>query len=120
MPVMIELTSAEHGGKTAACGTGDHSSCGPDCGCGCPYTAMVERGRTELIAEVEQRYPNQWLAFVIPPDEDEFAPERGMLVVHSADDQEVWEAVNRVTFNQVVHVYFNGSLEAYLAWAEAA
>lgn len=78
---------------------------------------MIERGRTELIAEVEQRYPNQWLAFVIPPGEDEFAPEHGMLVVHSMDDNEVWDAVGRITFNQVVHVYFNGSDAAYNVWA---
>lgn len=115
MPVMIPLTSAEHGG-TSTCGTGD---CGPNCQCGCPYTGMLERGRVELIAQVEQRYPNEWLAFVIPPGEDEYAPEQGMLVVHSHDDQEVWDAVSRITHNQVVHVYYNGGLESYLRWAEA-
>ena len=100
---MITLTTAEHGGTTPSCGTGDHGSCGPDCGCGCPYTGMVERGRAEPIAAVEARYPGEWLAFVIPPGENE-----------------VWDAVGRITFNQVVHVYFNGPLDAYLAWAEAA
>lgn len=79
---------------------------------------MEERGRVELIAEVEQRHPDEWLAFVIPPGEDEYAPERGMLVVHSSDDNEVWDAVGRITFNQVVHVYFNGPLDTYLSWAE--
>jgi hypothetical protein len=112
---MINLTTAEHGGKVAACGTHEH--CGIDCDCGCPYTGMEAKGRVELIAEVEARYPGEWLAFVIPPGEDEFAPERGMLVVHSTDDAEVWDAVARVTHNQVVHVYFNGALESYLAWA---
>ncbi|HEU4325992.1 MAG TPA: hypothetical protein VFS21_22830 [Roseiflexaceae bacterium] len=88
-----------------------------DCNCGCPYTGMEQRGAVELIAEVEQRYPEHWLAFVIPPGEDEFAPERGMLVVYSRDDQEVWDAVARITHNQVVHVYYNGALEPYLEWA---
>jgi hypothetical protein len=101
-----------------ACGSDEHSSCGVDCDCGCPYTGMIERGRVELIAEVEQRHPGEWLAFVIPPGEDEYAPEQGMLVVHSRNDEEVWEAVARITFNQVVHVYYNGSLAAYLDWAE--
>lgn len=78
---------------------------------------MVERGRVELIAEVERSHPDQWLAFVIPPGEDEYAPERGMLVAYSSDDNEVWDAVNQITFNQVVHVYYNGSLERYLEWA---
>src|SRR5689334_5701841 len=81
MPVMINLTTADHGGTSMSCGT--HESCGIDCNCGCPYTGMEAKGRVELIAEVEQRYPEEWLGFVIPPGEDEFAPERAMLVVHS-------------------------------------
>lgn len=120
MPIMINLTSAEHGGVTSgSCGSHDgHGSCGTDCDCGCPYTGMEEKGRVELIADVERRYPEEWLAFVVPPGEDEFAPERGMLVVHSADDGEVWDAVARITHNQVVHVYYNGPLDRYLEWAE--
>ncbi len=119
MPVMINLTTAQHGGRkhTGKCGTPE---CGVSCDCGCPYTAMVERGNVQLIREVEQLYPNEWLAFVIPPDEDEFAPERGMLVVHSTDDNEVWDAVDRVTHNQVVQVYYNGVLDdQYLEWASS-
>ncbi len=118
MPVMINLTTAEHGGRKASgkCGSPE---CGVSCDCGCPYTAMVERGNVEWIRDVEQRYPDEWLAFVIPPEEDEFAPERGMLIVHSPDDNEVWDAVNRVTHNQVVQVYYNGALdEDYLLWTE--
>ena len=120
MPVMIQLTTAAHGGNKqcggSSCGAGQ---CGVDCDCGCPYTGMVEKGRVEEIAAVELRYPNEWLGFVIPPGEDEFQPEHGMLVVHSTDDNEVWDALNRVTNNQVVHVYYNGSLsDAYAQWAE--
>ncbi len=119
MPVMIQLTTAAHGGNKQ-CG-GDSCSvgqCGIDCDCGCPYTGIVEKGRVELISAVEQLYPNEWLGFVIPPGEDEFQPEHGMLVVHSTDDNEVWDALNRVTNNQVVHVYFNGALdETYFDWA---
>jgi hypothetical protein len=81
---------------------------------------MEEKGHVELIADVERRYPNEWLGFVIPPGEDEFAPERAMLVVHSHDDEEVWDAIARVTHNQVVHVYFNGALDRYMEWVEQA
>ena len=94
-----------------SCGT--HESCGTDCNCGCPYTGMEAKGRVELIAEVERRYPEEWLGFVIPPGEDEFAPERAMLVVHSDSDDEVWDAVARITHNQIVHVYYNGKLDPY-------
>jgi hypothetical protein len=81
---------------------------------------MEARGLVEPIALVEQRYPNEWLAFVIPPGEDEYAPERGMLVVHSQDEAEVFEAITKITHNQVVHVYYNGHLDDYLTWADAA
>lgn len=118
MPIMINLTTADHGGRVATgkCGTAE---CGVSCNCGCPYTAMTERGNTEWIAEIEARYPDEWLGLVIPPEEDEYAPERAMLVVHSADDNEVWDAMNRVTHNQIIHVYYNGcNDEAYARWAE--
>ncbi|GAC1650763.1 MAG: hypothetical protein NVS4B8_25240 [Herpetosiphon sp.] len=81
---------------------------------------MDERGNVELIAAIESRYPDEWLGIVIPPGEDEEHPERGLLVVHSFDDNEVWDAVDRVTHNQVVHTYYNGVLnEQYLAWAHS-
>jgi hypothetical protein len=80
---------------------------------------MDEQGRVEPVAAIEERYPGEWLALVIPPGEDEYAPERAMLVVHSPDDAEVWDAVQRITHNQVVHVYYNGQLDTYLAWADA-
>ncbi|XSG75761.1 hypothetical protein ACP8Y2_01920 [Herpetosiphon llansteffanensis] len=117
MPVLIQLTTADHGGRvsTGKCGTAE---CGVSCNCGCPYTAMETRGHTEAIELIEARYPNQWLGLVIPPEEDEFAPERAMLVAYSHDDNEVWDAMSRVTHNQVVHVYFNGQYSAdYADWA---
>lgn len=117
MPVMIPLTTAEHGGRSA-CGSCGHTECGPSCECGCPYNAMDERGQIELVDIIEQRYPDEWLALVVPPGEDEYAPEHAMLVAHSCDDNEVWDAVARITHNQVVHVYYNGRLEPYLAWAD--
>ncbi len=108
MPVMIPLTTAEHGGASTSCGTHD-GNCGSNCDCGCPYTGIEDKGRVELVSLVEARYPGEWLAFVIPPGEDEYHPERAMLVVHSTDEDEVFDAVNRITHNQVVHVYFNGT-----------
>ena len=110
MPVLIALTTAEHGGRvsTGKCGTAE---CGVSCNCGCPYTAMEAQGRTESIDVIEARYPNQWLGLVIPPEEDDYAPQRALLVVHSDDDNEVWDAMNLVTHNQVIHVYYNGLMD---------
>jgi hypothetical protein len=81
---------------------------------------MGESGSVEPIFDIEQRYPGEWLALVIPANEDEFAPEHALLVAHSTDDEELWQAVANITHNQMVHVYFNGTLDDYLEWAEAA
>lgn len=121
MPVTIPLTTAAHGGNKAcggdSCGVGQ---CGVSCDCGCPYTSLDEKGRIEPVALIESRHPREWLGLVVPPGEDEFAPERAMLVVHATDDNEVWDAVNRITHNQVVHVYFNGAFDDdYLDWARS-
>ena len=94
--------------------TCDQRSCGGTCGCACGGMGA------EPIAAVEARYPGEWLAFIIPPGEDEYAPEQGVLVHHSPDDHTVWAAVHGVAAKHLVHVYFNGPLDAYLAWAEAA
>jgi hypothetical protein len=31
----------------------------------------------------------------------------------------VFEAITRITHNQVVHVYFNGTFDAYQKWMDA-
>ena len=89
LPVTVRLTSAQHGGTSMSCGTGDHSNCGPNCDCGCPYTGMDQRGVVEDVVVIEQRFPNTWLAIVIPPGEDEYHPDRGMLVAYGDDENEV-------------------------------
>lgn len=77
---------------------------------------MDQRGLVEDVVVIEQRFPNSWLAIVIPPGEDEYHPDRGMLVAYGDDENEVFDAAQRVTFNQVLHVYFNGSHDAYMQW----
>jgi len=99
MPVHIRLTSAEHGGTTAACGTGDHD-CGPNCACGCPYTGMEQRGLVEDVRASDTRYPDQWLALGIPPGEDEYQPEHALLVAYGRDEYGVFDAARKGTFNQ--------------------
>jgi len=98
--------------------------CGGDCNCGCPYNTMTEIERLPLIEEIAQIFPNEWLAFIISPEEDEdIGPTHGKLVAHSPDPDEVYDAVNLVLWNQHVYVYFNGDFaelkESYGdTWAE--
>lgn len=80
---------------------------------------MEQRGLIEDVRAIETRYPDQWLALVIPPGEDEYHPEHAMLVAYGNDEDEVFDAAQRVTFNQVLHVYYNGTLADYLRWADA-
>ena len=86
--------------------------CGGDCNCGCPYNTMTEIDRLPLIEEIAQIFPNEWLAFVISPEEDEdLEPTHGKLIAHSPDPDEVYDAVNTVLWNQHVYVYFNGDFD---------
>lgn len=86
--------------------------CGGDCNCGCPYNTMTEIDRLPLIEEIAQIFPNEWLAFIISPEEDEdLEPTHGKLIAHSPDPDEVYDAVNTVLWNQHVYVYFNGDFE---------
>lgn len=98
--------------------------CGGDCNCGCPYNTMTEVERLPLIEEIAQIFPNEWLAFIISPaEDDDYEPTHGKLVAHSPDPDEVYDAVNRVLWNQHVYVYFNGDFAPMqtsygLAWEQ--
>lgn len=86
---------------------------------GCPSggcTPCTCCNALERIAVVEQRHPDEWLAFLIPVGEDEYRPEYGILIAHSTNDNEVWHTVGQLPNYPIVHAYFNGSFEAYLMW----
>ena len=90
--------------------------CGGDCDCGCPYNTMSETERLPLIETIAKIFPNEWLAFIISPEEDdEFEPLHGKLIAHSPNPDEVYDAVNMVLWNQHVYVFFNGNFEALKA-----
>lgn len=90
------------------------------CGCRtCRAHGRCGVWRGERLSELEQRYPDQWLAIVVPPGEDEYHPERGLVIAHSPDDGVVWAAVQHVHPTCLVHVYFNGTNDAYRQWLNA-
>jgi hypothetical protein len=90
--------------------------CGGDCDCGCPYNTMTDLDRLPLIETVAAVFPNEWLAFIISPEEDdEYEPVHGKLVAHSPDPDEIYDAVNTVLWNQHVYVFFNGEFAHLLA-----
>ena len=100
--------------KRTACKT--PGQCGGDCDCGCPYNTMTELDRLPLIEEIAKIFPNEWLAFIISPEEDEdLEPTHGKLVAHSPDPDEIYDAANTVLWNQHVYIYFNGDFEAMQA-----
>jgi hypothetical protein len=70
---------------------------------------MTEVERLPLIEEIACIFPNEWLAFITSPiEDDEYEPIHGKLVAHSPNPDEVYDAVNRVLWNQHVYIYFNG------------
>jgi len=99
--------------------------CGGDCNCGCPYNTMTEVERLPLIEEIARIFPDEWLAFIISPAEDEeYEPLHGKLIAHSPDPDEVYDAVNAVLWNQHIYIYFNGNFETMQAsygpdWTES-
>lgn len=95
-----------------------HIAGAPRCQCQCGWSSIKEQTALELIADVERRYPEEWLAFVIPRDEDQYAPEHGFLIAHSDNDSEVWDTITHIPHTQLVHVYFNGTLATYLKWLD--
>lgn len=90
--------------------------CDSDCDCGCPYNTITEVEQLPLIEEIAQIFPNEWLAFITSPvEDDDFAPIHGKLIAHSPNPDEVYDAVDTVLWNQHVYVYFNGGFEAMQA-----
>lgn len=120
---LLELTSTSAGRMqepenwyaepfTKRTGCKTPGQCGGDCNCGCPYNTMTELERLPLIEEMAQIFPNEWLAFIISPAEDEeYEPIHGKLVAHSPHPDEVYNAVNAVLWNQHVYIYFNGNFD---------
>ncbi|MBI1876742.1 MAG: hypothetical protein HYR94_00605, partial [Chloroflexi bacterium] len=90
--------------------------CGGDCDCGCPYNTMTEVERLPLIEEIARLFPDEWLAFIISPaEDDDYEPIHGKLIAHSLHPDEVYDAVNAVLWNQHVYIYFNGNYETMQA-----
>ena len=98
--------------KRTACKT--PGQCDGNCDCGCPYNTMTELEQLPVIEEIAEIFPDEWLAFIISPSEDEeLEPTRGKLIAHSPDPDEVYDAVNTVLWNQHVYVFFNGDYAAF-------
>jgi hypothetical protein len=77
---------------------------------------MTEIGQLPLIEEIAKIFPNEWLAFITPPaEDDDYASIHGKLIAHSPNPDEVYDAVNTVLWNQHVFIYFNGDFETMQA-----
>jgi hypothetical protein len=77
---------------------------------------MTETEQLPLIETIAGIFPNEWLAFIISPEEDEeFEPRHGKLIAHSPNPDDIHDAVNTVLWNQHVYVFFNGNFAALKA-----
>ena len=90
--------------------------CDEDCDCGCPYKEMSESETLPLIAAIVEHFPNEWLAFIVPPEEDDdLLTVHGKLVAHSSNLDDVHDALLTVLWNQCVYVFYNGDVESQQA-----
>ncbi|NJP04932.1 MAG: hypothetical protein HC837_04530 [Chloroflexaceae bacterium] len=70
------------------------------------------------VTDIERCYPGEWLALLLPPGEDQYQPEHGILVAHSRSDSDVWQTVMTIPDQHLIHVYFNGTWDMYWQWAD--
>ena len=66
----------------------------------------------QKLADLETRYPNEWLAVIIPDGEDRYNPQQGRLVSHNPNRSLVWQRVVNLPDNEDVYVFFNGQVTA--------
>ncbi len=77
---------------------------------------MSDAEALPLIATITEHFPNEWLAFIVPPEEDDDPlPVHGKLVAHSPNLDDVHDAILTVLWNQCVYVFYNGDVEAQQA-----
>lgn len=96
-------------------GCEEPGECDDNCDCGCPYT-ITDAEQLPQIETIAQIFPNEWLAFITTPEEDEeYEPTHGKLIAHSPHPNDVHDAVDTVLWNQHVYVFFNGDFEAMQA-----
>jgi hypothetical protein len=77
---------------------------------------MSQADTLPLIDTISSHFPNEWLAFIVPGEEDDDPlPVHGKLVAHSTDYDDVQDAVLTVLWNQCVYVYYNGDVEGQQA-----
>lgn len=99
---------------THSCSCGDDGN--GDCECNCRYTTVSDLESLPLIEDIAGMFPDEWLAFIISPEEDDdHFPSHGSLVAHSPSPDDIFDAMNAVLWNQCVYTYFNGDAEAMQA-----
>jgi hypothetical protein len=74
--------------------------------------AYEERTKLERLAELQLRYPGEWLAVVIPSSEDRYAPEHGYLLAHASERALVWQAIAERAKDKDVFVFYTGASAA--------
>jgi len=73
---------------------------------------MQTKSDIQDLADLKSQYPNEWLAVMIPPEEDRYDPKRGRLIAHSPDRSFVWRQVAKMSASEDVYVFFNGPIAA--------
>ena len=75
---------------------------------------LLEYLRTESkvhdITDLESQFPNEWLAILLPENEDRYNPMRGHLIAHGPDKSVVWKQVGDLSTSDDVYVFFNGPI----------
>jgi len=74
--------------------------------------SLQTEAKMQSLADLEARYPNEWLAIIVPEGEDRYHPQRGYLITHGPDRAAVWQQVADLPMSEAVYVFFNGPVAA--------
>ena len=68
--------------------------------------------KPQLLSELKFRYLGEWLAVVIPKDEEPYDPAFGILLAHHTDRSTLWDLVEKSAAHQNIYVFYSGPIAA--------
>ena len=61
------------------------------------------------LGEIKRSYPDQWVAIAIRKTDADGLPSADVVLVHDADEQFVWPALQLGETDDLVYVFYTGS-----------
>jgi len=60
------------------------------------------------LVEIKQSYPNEWVAIAVQKTDADGLPSAGEVLVHSVEEQSVWQSLRLGEGEDLLHVFYTG------------